>query len=496
MLNPNYPALQFAEGFGTPGAGDIEYNQTEDLKISLICMTDSYAFSHPELYRPGIQAMSSYGSPRVRGNRHIVPFGMQMFLKKYFTQRVTMEDIDAAERFTEGHFGRKMLAREGWEHIVREYGGYIPLTIRSVPEGMVIPSELPLYSVTSFDPKVAWMSSAVEMMLIRAIWYPTSVATRDYSFKSMLRRFYQKTMPDISGLNFALHDFGGRGVTSSEQAQIGGAAHLVNFMGSDTVEGILAANFYYRSPMSAFSVPATQHSVECSFGGSRDGARAYLRHVLTTMAKPGTTVSIVIDGYDTYREAELLCTEFQDMIVNSGAKVVFRPDSGDMLEVVPRLLALQARAFGSKINSLGYWTINNVGVIQGDGVDEPIAEKLMRSVTESGLTADSVIFGSGGNLLQKMDRDTFKFAQKGSAIYVEGRWQGIAKKPATDASKSSLEGVMTTAVSTLTNEYMAADLSRGPLSPDVRDVHQLVYQNGKLYNETTMDEVRQRAQPR
>ena len=73
-------------------------------------------------------------------------------------------------------------------------------------------------------------------------------------------RFLEKTDDDLAQLPFKLHDFGARGVSSAESAAIGGAAHLVNFMGSDTVLGVLAANRFYREPMAAYSVPAAARS--------------------------------------------------------------------------------------------------------------------------------------------------------------------------------------------------------------------------------------------
>jgi nicotinamide phosphoribosyltransferase len=293
-------------------------------------------------------------------------------------------------------------------------------------------------------------------------------------------------------LPFSLHDFGGRGVTSSEQAEIGGAAHTVNFMGSDTVEGVLAANFYYKHAMTAFSVFATEHSIECSFGGGREDALRYIRQVLKN-ALPGSIVSFVLDGYDVYREAELACTVLHDEILATNAKVVFRPDSGDMMEVVPRILLLQAKCFGTVKNSKGFLKVNTVGILQGDGVDHLAITSLLGKLLTMGFSADNVVFGSGGALLQKVNRDTFKFAQKASAVLVNGVWKGIAKDPITDPGKKSKEGILTTVRSRMTGELMAARLDLAPLNEEFEDLHVLVYYYGQLYNETTMDEVRERA---
>ena len=480
-----------------PCAADVAYKQDSQLKISLICRIDSYKFSHPFAYPDGIKGMTSYGEARVSSKEIIIPIGMQLLLKRYLTQRITMADIDAAEAFAVAHFGRKLFARAAWEKVVNEYDGALPLIIRAVPEGTPIRGGQPIYTVTVLDKDLFWMSAGFETMIQRGIWYPTTIATMDYDIKRRIKQYYDNTGADLGLLPFALHDFGGRGVTSGETAEIGGMAHLVNFMGSDTVEGILTANFYYKEAMAGYSVYATEHSIQCSFGGGSEDALRYLRKQLSN-AVPGCIISIVLDGYDVYREAELLCTVLKDEIIASKAKVVFRPDSGDMMEVVPRLLHLQATAFGTTLTSKGFKKINTVGIIQGDGVDHLAIVSLLGKITAiMGFSADCVLFGSGGALLQKVNRDTFKFAQKACAILVDDEngneyWKGIAKDPITDKGKKSKEGVLTLVRSKMNNELMVARLDNGPLDSEWEDMMKLVYYKGELFNETTFSEIRAR----
>lgn len=489
-----------------PKATDIKYEQPDQLKISLICRIDSYKFSHPFAYpklKKGkkIKGMSSYGEARIANNVRVVPFGMQLLLKRYLTETITMADVDAAEAFALAHFGRPLFARSAWEKVVNVYGGKLPLIIRSVPEGTVLRGGIPIYSVTVFDEDLHWMSAGFETLIQRGIWYPTTIASMDYDIKQKIKQLYIKSGANLGMLPFALHDFGGRGVTSAESAEIGGAAHLVNFMGSDTVEGILTANFYYKHQMSAFSVYATEHSIECSFGGGEEEALEYIRHQLAVAKELGIQIfSIVLDGYDVFREAELCCTVLRDEIIASGVKVVFRPDSGDMLKVVPRILDLQAAAFGTETvqgtNNQTYKRIKHVGVIQGDGVDHNTLIDLLNLVLFRGYSADVLIFGSGGALLQKLNRDTLKFAQKACALLLEDNtWVGIAKDPVTDKGKKSKEGVMTTLRHKMTGELMAGRLDNIPqLSDEFEDIMVLNYYLGELYNETTLDEVRTRTE--
>lgn len=227
-----------------PKSTDVEYVQDDQLKISLICRIDSYKFSHPFAYPKGIQAMTSYGEARIKGSEIIVPFGMQLLVKRYLSETITAEDVEAAERFAIAHFGRPLFHKAGWMKVVEVYNGKLPLIIRAVREGTVIHGSQPIYTVTVFDEDLFWMSAGFETMIQRGIWYPTTIATFDYTTKQEIIKRYKATGANLDLVPFALHDFGGRGVSSAETAEIGGAAHLVNFMGSDTVEGL---NFMFQS---------------------------------------------------------------------------------------------------------------------------------------------------------------------------------------------------------------------------------------------------------
>jgi nicotinamide phosphoribosyltransferase len=476
-----------------PKATDNKYSKEEMLKISTILRTDSYKFAHPFAYKKGITGMSSYGCSRLPPQAVIVPVGIQMFAKKYLMQRITSYDVKMAEDYAMGHFGYNLFAKRTWDKIVHQYDGYLPLIVRAVPEGMPVRGGDPIYTVTALDEDFFWLSSGIETALQRGVWYPTTIATEDRERKLILKHYYMKSGVDLVGLDFALHDFGARGVSSAETAEIGGMAHLVNFKGSDTIEGVLAANFYYKHSMAGFSVYATEHSVECSFGKERENAVDYIRHQLR-QARPGSILSIVLDAYDVYREAEICCTDLRDEIVASNAKVVFRPDSGDMEKTVPTILNMQAKAFGYDLTSNGFKKPRVVGLIQGDGVNTNSINQLLHKIVEVyGFSADSLVFGSGGALLQKVDRDTLKFAQKASAIEVDGNWIGIAKNPVTDPGKKSNEGIMTLARHKETGKLLTTRLDKDFSVEHLEDIHQLVYHTGNLYNETPLEEIRSRA---
>ena len=115
-----------------------------------------------------------------------------------------------------------------------------------------------MMTVENTDPAVPWLTNYMETLLCQ-LWYPTTVATISREIKKDIARFLEET-GDIAGLPFKLHDFGFRGVSSVESAGIGGAAHLVNFMGTDTMQALEVAYNHYDEPMAGFSIPSAEHS--------------------------------------------------------------------------------------------------------------------------------------------------------------------------------------------------------------------------------------------
>jgi len=419
------------------------------LPNNLILKTDSYKFGHAPLYPTGVTGMHAYIEARKPGET-MIPFGAQMWIKKHLLDPITQENIDEYTDYTIRHGVPNN--PKFFNYILKHYNGYMPFTIWGVPEGTPTPSQTPLIAIECVDPVVNSIVAYFETNLQRGIWYPTTIATNDRKNYLSLKDAYKKGADTFDLLPFALHDFAGRGVTSGETAEIGGAAHLVHFMGSDTTEGVRAANFYYNIEMAGFSVVATEHSIQCSYGP--DHQEEYLRNVLNNYAKPNAIVSIVLDGYDVIRESKLLGSVFKEQIINSGAKIVYRPDSGDFMKLIPQILEIQEADFGFKMNSKGYKVINHVGLIQGDGICHETMMDIVNLVMSLGYSPESVVFGSGGKLLQSVGRDDYGFAQKTSAILKDDIWQDVFKAPITDPSKRSKAGRMITPVMVKMYEFI------------------------------------------
>ncbi|MGF6238529.1 nicotinamide phosphoribosyltransferase [Paraburkholderia sp. GAS38] len=457
-----------------------------------ILNTDSYKASHYLQYPPQASAMFSYIESRGGRYERTLFFGLQMLLKEYLCRPITGAMIDEAKAFFAAH--GEPFNEAGWRYIVNQYDGYLPVRIRAVAEGSVVPAHNVLVTVECEDPEVFWLASYLETMLLR-IWYPVTVATQSWHLRQTLRHYLQKTSDDLTQLPFKLHDFGARGVSSAESAAIGGAAHLVSFMGSDTVLGVVAANQFYNEPMAAFSVPAAEHSTITAWG--RDGEADAYRNMLRQFGKEGAIVSVVSDSYDLFAALDVWGTQLKQAVIDSGATLVIRPDSGDPLTIVLQTLRALDESFGSTVNSKGRRVLNYVRVIQGDGVNAESIEAILAALDDAGYAADNLVFGMGGALLQQVNRDTQRFAMKCSAIRIGATWQGVCKDPVTDAGKRSKKGRLTLLRNRRTGEYRTVEL---PLAWDDHRVEgewdealTTVFESGKLRVDDSFATIRLRA---
>jgi nicotinamide phosphoribosyltransferase len=326
-------------------------------------------------------------------------------------------------------------------YIVNECKGKLPIRLRAAKEGLIIPTKNVLAVIENTDKNVPWLTTWIETPALRAIWYPTTVGTTSWYIKQEILHYLEISGDPLS-IAFKLHDFGARGVSSLESAGIGGAAHLVNFMGTDTMSAVLHVMGTYGGDVCGFSIPAAEHSTITSWGRENE-VEAY-RNMLVSFARSGSVLAVVSDSYDIFNACKLWGTELKDEVVKSGATVVIRPDSGDPVVVVPRMLKILDEHFGSVKNAKGYKVLNNVRVIWGDGINNMSLSSILRTVVDvCGYSADNIAFGMGGALLGAPQRDDQQFAMKCSAICINGEWRDVFKEPATDSKKVSKKGRIT-----------------------------------------------------
>ncbi|GAA0510354.1 nicotinate phosphoribosyltransferase [Deinococcus depolymerans] len=454
---------------------------------NLILDTDSYKSSHFLQYPAGTTRLFSYLESRGGKYPQTRFFGLQYILDRYLTTRITAEMVEEARTLIEAH--GEPFPYDGWMRIVNEHGGRLPLEIRAVPEGTLVPIHNVLMTCTNTDPELPWLPGWFETMLMR-VWYPTTVATQSYFIREIIRAALEKTSDrPAEELPFKLHDFGSRGVSSRESAGIGGLAHLINFQGSDTLEALRTARNHYDSDIAAFSIPAAEHSTITSWGKEHE-VDAY-RNMITRFSRPGSVYAVVSDSYDLKNAINHLWGDtLRQQVIESGGTLVVRPDSGEPPAMVRLAVNALAARYGTTTNSKGYKVLNHVRVIQGDGIDEQTIRQILDNLDVDGYSAENVSFGMGGALLQKVDRDTQRFAYKASAGLIDGEYRGIYKDPVTDPGKRSKDGVLDLVQEggrMITKAYKTFDTDfPGSLL-------RTVYRDGELLVRDTLEEVRGRA---
>lgn len=457
--------------------------------MNFILDTDSYKLSHFLGYPADAQHVYSYAESRGGKYPATVMHGMQKFAQELAQVRVSRGDVYEAAAFARDH--GVPFNEEGWLNLVLKHRGRVPVRIQAAPEGLLIPTRNVLATVENTDPTMPWLTSYVETALVRAIWYPMTVATRIHYMKERIRPIFDATS-DTGDMGFAVLDFSARGCSSRESAEIGGMAHLLSFHGSDNIPAIMAARRVYDEPMAAFSVAATEHSVTTSWG--RDGEEASIEYLIENMMPQSGILSMVADTYNVYEYIEKVA-RYQDRIRNKGGTVVIRPDSGDMLQVLPRVYDLMNKHFPKKKNSKGYNVFEYAKVLQGDGINEETVVQPFEIACMFGISADSIMAGSGGGLMQSnIDRDTCKFAFKASNVTRNGVDIPIAKDPITDPGKRSKQGRLALVLEQdfgANEDKPSYKTVKGPVKSGF-DYLQTVYEDGKLSNMETLSTIRER----
>ena len=405
---------------------------------NIILLSDSYKVSHWLQYPPGTTNVYSFFESRGGRFPAVTFFGLQYIIRRYLEgQVVTEEKIEEAERMFRAHFGKpELFNKEGWQYILKQHGGRLPVCVRAIPEGTTVPTSNVLMTIENTDPAVPWLTNYLETLLSQA-WYPTTVCTQSREMRKVIMKYLERT-GDTSLIDFKLHDFGFRGSTSVESSGIGGLAHLVNFKGTDTMSALMVALDYYSEPMAGYSIPAAEHSTITAWGKEHE-TDAY-RNMLEKF--PEGLVAVVSDSYNIYESCrEIWGKKLWANVMDREGTVVVRPDSGDPPTVVCEVLDILGEAFGYTRNEKGHKILHpKVRVIQGDGIDYIVLEEVLKAMERVSWSADNIAFGSGGGLLQKVNRDTQKFAFKCSSIRVNGLSRDVMKDPVTDHGKRSKAG--------------------------------------------------------
>jgi len=466
---------------------------------NILLLADGYKYSHHKLYYPGTSKIYSYLESRGGKFDSTVFFGLQYYLKQYLEGAViTSDKIDETEKIVSEVFGRPdVFDRSRFEHILHQHGGRLPVRIKAVREGSVVPVNNVLMTIENTDPACFWLTNFLETLLMQ-VWYPNTVATLSGEIKKIVAHYYEETasLEAQNSIPAVLNDFGFRGASSVETAALGGAAHLLHFDGSDTVAANqLIRRFYNSDTIFGKSVPATEHSI-CTLLGE-EGELEVFRHILRSY--PSGVVACVSDSFDIFRAcSEYWGTELKELILQRDGVLVIRPDSGDPVFTLLRVFDILFEKFGYTINEKGYKVLPpQVRVLQGDGINIQSIRAIYGALLVNGISAENLVLGMGGALLQKVDRDTQKFAFKCSYATVNGQAVDVQKHPLeidhhgnlVQSFKRSKAGLLK--LIRTNDTYQTVKQEEAPGQPDELIK---VFENGSVKNETTFEAIRERVQ--
>lgn len=424
--------------------------------FNFILACDSYKTGHYRHLPRGTKKSYVVIVPRKPSKYSDVIVAMgQTFMASFFASiRITMEMIDEAEiEITEQGYD---FNRAGWEYIVKNYDGKLPLAMYGVEEGRVVKPQTPIVGIFNTDDHSAWLPTYVETITQSTVWKMSTVASLCRSIKCTIKDFMEMTGADMSMLDYKLHNFGDRGADSPDEAPvIAGIAHAALFSGSDcTRANGYIKKLYNTKKAYTSSVDATEHSVMCaqSNAAEKDDWGAALMAVdmlyeAVARAKRGVGIplmSCVIDTYDSRRFVrDYIGTALKDKVINSGGVFVFRPDSGDPT-IEPGMVGKDIEAtFGVTVNDKGYKVLMPyTAVIQGDGNRIDTYKGVIRGWVDAGFSLDNFTLGMGSGITHDNARDDFSFSMKAIATLIGESWKRLSKDPITDHGKKSLSGLV------------------------------------------------------
>jgi nicotinamide phosphoribosyltransferase len=443
------------------------------------------------------------------GVTEVVHFGAQMFLRQLderfdreFFEQPKDQVVADYKRIIKNTLG---VANPETKHIEDLHDlGYLPLLIKSLPEGTIVPLRVPTMTVQNTDPKFFWLTNYIETLASCTLWQPATSATIAREYRKILDKAAQATGGDPTFVQFQGHDFSMRGMSSLDSAVASGMGHLLFFTGTDTVPAIQGAEYYYganvEKELVGTSIPATEHSIQCAYGNDME----YLDNMMSKVHPEGM-VSIVSDGYDFWDVMGRVLPALKTKIMSRNGKVVIRPDSGDPVKIIcgdldgktelERKGAIEVLwdIFGGTTNSKNFKQLySHIGLIYGDAITLRRADEIVNRLAEKGFASTNVVFGIGSYTYQYNTRDTFGFAMKSTLCVINGEEKQIFKDPKTDNGiKKSLKGRV--AVVKSGGTLKAVDQFK--LNEDVPgDLLEVVYNGGYLTKETTFGEIRKRVQ--
>ncbi len=479
--------------------------------IPAINYTDFYKTTHHTMYPKNTTKVYSNFTARIsrmEGIDKVVVFGVQYFIKDYLLRRFNESFFKQPKEKVLKQYQRRMdnslgVGAVNTDHLSALHDfGYLPIELKALAEGSLVPLRIPLLTITNTDDKFPWLPNFLESILSNVIWQPITSATIAFNYRKVLTEYANKTsdMPDF--VQWQGHDFSHRGHASFESAIVSGGAHLAaGFTGSDTVSSIDWLEHFYNADsdkeLIAGSVPATEHSVMCL--GGKDTEIDTYRRLINEVCKSGI-VSIVSDTWDYWNLLTVTLPILKSEIMARDGKVVIRPDSGDPVKIICGDAAAPIGSpeyrgsieilwdlFGGGVNSKGYKQLDShIGLIYGDSITLERCKQICEQLEAKGFASTNVVFGIGSYTYQYVTRDTFGFAMKATYGVINGEPVEIFKDPLTDGGvKKSAKGLLRVNSDFTLSECVSVEEEKQGLL-------ETVFLDGKLIKDQSLAEIRNR----
>jgi nicotinamide phosphoribosyltransferase len=385
--------------------------------------------------------------------------------------------------------------------------GYLPIRIRAVKEGTLVPFRVPTLVIENTKDEFYWVTNYLETIMSNELWLPSTSATIAYTYRQILDYYAMKTTGSTAGVEFQAHDFSMRGMASFDASPASGAGHLFSFVGTDTIPAINYLEEYYganiEKELVATSIPATEHSVMCAHGQTDEFE---LFKWLMTEKYPSGFFSVVSDTWDFWKVVGEYLPALKEEILGRDGRVVIRPDSGDPIKILcgdpesddelvrKGLIEALYDIIGGTVNELGYKVLDpHIGAIYGDSITIERAQAICELLAQKGFASTNVVFGIGSYTYQMKSRDTLGYAMKATLAEVGDEERFLLKDPKTDdGTKKSLTGYC--AVVRVGGEITVVDnLSKASYEANFANIDMLevIFEDGEIKREQSLTNVRE-----
>lgn len=434
------------------------------MKLVPLLLTDFYKCVHAEQYPKGLNKIVSYFTPRmsrIEGDNALVMFGLQGFIKEYLIEYFNENFFNKPLGVVLGEYNRILNHTLGpvydSEKISKLHRlGYLPIKIRAIDEGTLVPVKVPMIEISNTHDDFAWVVNALETLMSCELWHTMLAANVGYKYRQIVNKYYDLSVDGDIPKAKALGDFSLRGAESLESGIHASSAWLTSFLNTATVPAIAYLEEYYncdctKEPV-GFGAVSTEHSVMCSNFAADGNERDMLKRLLTGIY-PNASFSMVSDSYDYWNMVNVIIPSLKEEILAHNGCLLVRGDSGDPVQIVTKTVFELWETFGGTVNSKGYKVLDShVKAIYGDSITPSRANEIYDILVTNGFACNNVSLGVGSFSFQCLEdshgvmnpytRDTFGIAVKATYGEINGVPHQIFKNPKTDTGhfKKSQKG--------------------------------------------------------